>query len=171
MSNFSISYTATLRSLYSADRTLGTKAGRADASNSALASADLKALNKGLKTVSKYDFGDDSEDTKAEKTAFYKNLKALMDTYNNSVESTSKSSDAATKKISKKLAKMAKKYEDELSDIGITLDKKGYMKISESAVDNLDVSRFKEVFGEDSEFMKELSKYAKSSSSHIDAYA
>ncbi len=171
MSSFSISYNGSLRNLYNEDHTLGTKNGRKNADNPTLVAGDLRALNRGLKGISVYDFGTDEKDTKDEKTAFYKKLKAVMDTYNNSVESTSTSESAETKKVSKKLAKLAKKYEKELEDVGISLDKKGYMTISETAVDNYDVSRFKEVFGEDSEFMKEFTKYTKNLTRHIDQYA
>ena len=170
MSSFSISYNGSLRSLYD-DHKLGTKAGRKEADNKTLVAGDIKAFNRGLKGLSQYDFGTEEKDTKDEKTAFYKKLKSVMDTYNSAVESSSKSENAEVKKVSKKLSKLAAKYEDELSDIGISIDKKGYMTISESAVDNYDVSRYKKVFGEDSEFMKEFSKYTKNVSRHIDSYA
>ncbi|MBO6214108.1 MAG: hypothetical protein J6N76_01065 [Lachnospiraceae bacterium] len=171
MSSYSISYNANLRSLYNEDRRLGTKAGRKDAENTTLIAGDIKALNRGLKNIGRYDFGTSDTDTKDEKTAFYKNLKAVMDTYNNSIETTSKSENPQVKKVSKRLAKLASKYEDELGDVGISIDKKGYMTISESAVDNYDVSRFKKVFGDDSDFMKEFKKYTKNLSNHIDEYA
>ena len=50
---------------------------------------------------------------------------ALVDTYNNSIDSASNSSSTSMKRYAKQLKKLAGKYTDELEDIGITINKDG----------------------------------------------
>ena len=59
---------------------------------------------------------------------------ALVDTYNNSIDSASNSSSTSMKRYAKQLKKLASKYTDELEDIGITINKDGTLKANEELV-------------------------------------
>ena len=53
---------------------------------------------------------------------------ALVDTYNNSIDSASNSSSSSMKRYAKQLKKLAGKYSDELENIGITINNDGTLK-------------------------------------------
>ncbi len=64
---------------------------------------------------------------------------------------------------------IASKYSDELDQLGVTFDSKGYMKISASAVDNIKLSTYGERLGE-SDFLKDLEKNTQKIYRRIDTY-
>ena len=66
---------------------------------------------------------------------------------------------------------LVKKYSDELEDLGVSFNDKGYMELSESAFDNIDEADFENTFGKDSDFMKSLNSIAKKLNRHIDVQA
>ena len=174
MSSFSVSTNYYLRSLYSADRSLINKTTRAETKASSLQKADQDALRNGIRALADWDYEDDEENKKKNvKAKFYKNLKAFADSYNYTLESGDKASleDGTIKHSVSNMRALSKKYSEELSSLGIKTDSKGYMKISDSALDNIDLDNYEEVFGKDSKYMKALSQYSKHVSSHINQTA
>ena len=107
----------------------------------------------------------------SEKKALGNKLRAFVDSYNLTLDSTSGSKDRDAMKITKNMKKLVEKYKDELGEYGISVKSGGYLALSSSATDNLSFKTFEKKFGKDSEFMKELSKYDKQLSRHFDAYA
>ena len=65
---------------------------------------------------------------------------------------------------------LSNKYKDKLSAVGISLDKQGFMKLSES-MKIKSTKEFEEVFGNNSDFMKELKKVPGLIQNHIDTTA
>ena len=174
VSSFSVSTNYYLRSLYSTDRSLISKATRDETKASSLQKADQDALRKGIRALADWDYEDDEENKKKTvKAKFYKNLKAFMDSYNYTLESGDKASleDGTIKHSVNNMRALSKKYSEELSSLGIKTDSKGYMKISNSALDNIDLDNYEDVFGKDSKYMKALSQYSKHVSNHIDQTA
>ena len=174
MSSFSVTTNYYLRSLYSSDRTLTNKTTRAETKAASLQKADQDALRKGIRALADWDYEDEDENSKkAVKAKFYKNLKAFADSYNYTLESGDKASpdDSSIKHSVGNIRSLSKKYSEELSSLGIKTDSKGYMKISDSALDNIDVESYEEMFGKDSKYMKALSEYSKHVSSHINRTA
>ena len=172
MSTFTITSNSYLRSLYRSDRSLATKKGRADATNAELLGADAAALKNGVGKLAGLDYGDSRKDSTIEKNRLFMNLQAFQDAYNNTIKSSSDSENDVAKSDARKIKQLAKKYSDELSELGVTFDEeKGYMKVRNSAVDNIDVSKYEKVFGKDSDFSKELSKLSKRLAKHIDYQA
>lgn len=163
MASFNISANNYLRNLYSANRNLVNSSERKNASIKDLGKADSKALSNGIDALKSYDFESD------DKKKFYNNLKALADSYNNTLQTGSEISegDTRTKSIVKDIKKLAKKYGDELERYGISFDKKGYMKVDAGAADNISPKSYKSVMGEDSEFLNELSKLSKKMSRSV----
>lgn len=174
VSSFSVSTNYYLRSLYSADRSLINKATREETKASSLQKADQDALRKGIRALADWDYEDEDENKKKTvKAKFYKNLKAFTDAYNYTLESGDKASpeDSSIKHSVNNIRSLSKKYSEELSSLGIKTDSKGYMKISDSALDNIDLDNYEEVFGKNSKYMKALSQYSKHVSSHINETA
>ena len=103
MSNFSVNATYYLRNAYAPNnRTLITEASRKKETNAKLSQADSNALKKAIRALEDYDYKkDESEVSSAEKTRFDKELRAFIDTYNYSMESSSKSSNRDIKKAGK----------------------------------------------------------------------
>lgn len=165
MSNFSVSSNHFLRQLYTGNRELSSGSERLKVSTKDLAKADTKALKKGIASLSDYDYEKETEDP----VEFYKTLKAFADTYNQTVETGGKlMDDSDTKRLMNEMKKLRQNHADELDSYGISFDSKGFMSISETAMDNISVNRFKDILGEDSEFLRGLSDIQKKLSRRID---
>ena len=172
MSNYIVAYNQQLRNLYTDNRAYGTKSGRENASALSLAKADANAVGKGILSLGKFNYGSEGKEaTDSEKKALGNKLRAFVDSYNLTLDSTSGSKDRDAMKITKNMKKLVEKYKDELGEYGISVKSGGYLALSSSATDNLSFKTFEKKFGKDSEFMKELSKYDKQLSRHFDAYA
>lgn len=171
MSNFSVNTTFYLRNVYSPFRTLISESAREQVTNTKLSEADSNALKKAIKALENYDYEKDEDDvTTAEKTRFDKELRAFIDTYNYSMESSSNSNNSEIKRAGKNLQKLAEQYADDLEDVGISISKKGYLSISSSATSNLALGTFGDMFSSSSSFLKKASEYAGKIYRHIDAY-
>ena len=163
MASFSVSTNMYLRQVYAPNRGLCVKANRADATNKTLISADSSALGKAIKTIGSFNFSDDS---KLNKDKFSKTLKSFTDAYNYTISSSNTNKEGKIAVTSKKIKQLTSKYEDELKSLGISV-KDGYMSISSTASTNISPDKYEELFGKDSEYMKELSKYAKKMNRNI----
>ncbi len=168
MSSFSITANHYLRVAYMGNTDLMKKADREKASESKLSMADSKALRKAISRLADYKMDDVKDDDETKKTDFFNTIKAFTDTYNNTIESGSKSQNSSISKLTKEIKKVSEKYADKLSDYGITFDSSGYMSVKNSAVNNISSSKYKDIIGKDSEYAKELSAIAKKMSKHID---
>ncbi|MQN01040.1 MAG: hypothetical protein DUD27_09175 [Lachnospiraceae bacterium] len=171
MSGYTVTNNLYLRNLYkSTDTSLTKKSARKETSTPKLIIADTAALQKSISTLYDVDYGDpDETDNKIEKADFYKKMKAFADTYNNTVDSSSSySSNRDAKKAVNEMKSLREKYSDELDDLGVTFDDDGYMKLSESAFDNIDEADFEDMFGKGSDFMSSLNSIAKKLYRHID---
>lgn len=173
MSSFTVKTNSFLRDLYKENRTFASKSGRTEIAKTSLQKADEKALRNGIDALADFDYEDDDKnDSDSTKKKYYNKLKAFVDSYNYTIDSGSdNSNDSSVKSKIKSMKSLMKKYSSELEDLGITSDDKGFLSLSTSALDNIKISSYEEMFGEDSKFTKELSKYSKSISNHIDAYA
>ncbi|MCR4744734.1 MAG: hypothetical protein K5894_05830 [Lachnospiraceae bacterium] len=141
---------------------------RKNAANTTLVLADSTALKRGAIRMSKMPFETSaSEDTDDENEFFYKNFRAFMDTLNNTLDSSSDSSSTDIKKLSKKIKSLSSDYEDQLSKLGISIDDSGYWSVDEDTFKGISNKKFEKVFGEDSEFSKEVKKLAKKIIKHV----
>ncbi|MBQ1843299.1 MAG: hypothetical protein II133_01720 [Lachnospiraceae bacterium] len=172
MSSFTVTNNITLRNLYkTTDSSYSKQSTRRETPYGKLVIADTQALRKGISSLASEDYGDESEDTKGSKAEFYKKMKAFGDTYNYTLESSKKYASKDSKSAIKKMKQLASDYSDELEDLGVTFDDDGYMSMSESAFDNIDESRFEDLFGKGSDFMSQLDSIAKKLNRHIDVQA
>ena len=175
MSSFSVTSNYYLRSMYSSNRNLIKSSNRALVSNATLNEADATALKKAISTMEKFDY-DDTENTDettlstSSKVKYGHTLKAFMDTYNYTMQSASKSSSAAAKKMTKEMKALTSAHQTELEDLGVEIDKSGYMSLADSSVD-IDLETYGTTFGPDSDFMKMLNTYNNQMLRHIDTTA
>ena len=175
MSNFSVTNNWYLRNNYKTTKELSKLSNRSDVSEGKLAGADSLALKRGIRSLRDYKYEDAKKvsskdtDTVLGKGKFYKTLKAFADTYNYSLDSGKNSSNADIKKLSKNMKKIAEKYSDELDELGVTFDSKGYMSISPSAVDHIKLSTYGEKLA-DSDFLTDLENNTKKIYRRVDTY-
>lgn len=132
-----------------------------------LAYDDSTALHRAAKKLKNYKYSDDENTDNIRGTVM-----ALVDTYNNSIDSASNSSSSSMKRYAKQLKKLASKYSDELEDIGITINKDGTLKANEDLVKKADADTLNSLFGNDNDFTSSLYRVSRqmSSSSHDDYY-
>ena len=123
-----------------------------------LAYDDSTALHRAAKKLKNYKYSDDENTDNIRGTVM-----ALVDTYNNSIDSASNSSSSSMKRYAKQLKKLASKYSDELEDIGITINKD---------VKKADADTLNSLFGNDNDFTSSLYRVSRqmSSSSYDDYY-
>lgn len=156
MASYTVSANNYLRDLYSGNRNLVNNSERAKVTITDRGKADATALKRGIASLSDYDYEAETDD----ETKFYKTLKAFADSYNNTIKSGDELSntDPTTKRLVSQMKKLKEQYGDELETYGISFDKKGYMSINDTAMDTISVDKYKNLLGEDSEFMKDLEK-------------
>lgn len=118
-----LSATYFMRNFYSNNRDAMKSSKRKEYSITELAYDDSTALHRAAKKLKNYKYSDDENTDNIRQTVM-----ALVDTYNNSIDSASNSSSSSMKRYAKQLKKLAGKYSDELENIGITINKDGTLK-------------------------------------------
>lgn len=162
--SISVTNSLSLRLFYRENRTLINTSDRKEATKGTLSFADSSALRAAIGQLATYDFERASNDDITEK------LTAFADIYNNTLQSGSKyiSEDSSVESSVKGMKNLSKEYSEQLSKAGISIDKDGYMKMSDSASKNLSHSTFDSMFGKESEYMKKLYTYARNINKHVD---
>lgn len=157
-----------LNSFYKNNRTVTKTSGRRDFSNVELSYEDTRALHRAAKALQKFKY--DDVDNKSNITG---SISAFAKTYNNTIESATKTNSATSKRYAKQLKKIASKYADELEDIGLKLNSNGSFEVNEEFLKNRSVDELKKVFGKDSKLTKELEKVSKrfNSETYSDIYS
>lgn len=157
----SLSESFYLRSFYKSNRDAATSSKRGDISNSKLSQADAEALRVGIRKLRDFDLEDDTDDG----ANIYSSVSAFLETYNNALSSSGSSKDYSMQRYAKQLKKLAAEYVDELEDIGVTIKKDGTLEKNDNLLKAADVSDIKDLFGKDSRFADQVSRYAKRISS------
>ena len=156
-----------MRNFYSNNRDAMKSSKRKEYSITELAYDDSTALHRAAKKLKNYKYSDDENTDNIRQTVM-----ALVDTYNNSIDSASNSSSTSMKRYAKQLKKLASKYSDELEDIGITINNDGTLKANEELVKKADADTLNSLFGNDNDFTSSLYRVSRqmSSSSYDDYY-
>jgi hypothetical protein len=167
--SFTITSNSTLRVAYGNYRSLISKNDRETASNSTLARADSYALKNAIKSLrsAKYTDKKDPTETTGNAKTYSNKLKAFLDTYNNTYESSKASHDSNLKQAASSMKSLVKKYKNELEEVGITIDKDGYLKKSSSS--KIETTKpFEDLFGKKSNFLQELDRIPNRIKNHVD---
>ncbi len=85
---------------------------------------------------------------------------AFADTYNNAIESTS-STDSDTYRQNRQLKALSQKYEEELEDLGITIEKDGTLSVNENLLRSASYDEAKTLFGDDASYIKNIRNIAR----------
>ena len=128
------------------------KVSRREYSKEELSYEDSRALKHAAKKLSSYSYSDqDNSET------IYNTIKAYVDTYNNTLDSSLSGGEAELKHYAKQLKGLSDKYSGELEDIGITVEKDGSLTLNENLLKAADMDKVKKVFSEESDFVKKSS--------------
>lgn len=144
-----------LRTYYGKDRDARLHSNRVGMKQSSKAVADSHALCSALKDLEKVDYGNTKKDGE-----LYNKFLAFISSYNNTMDSVKDGGTAQEKQSRKKLQKLAGKYQKELERLGVKVQKDGSLKMQEGMTDKFAISKMKELFGKDSDFGKEMKRYA-----------
>ncbi len=133
---------------------------RSSIPKSRLISADSDALRRAIGTLSGIF---DSSNTNGKE--IYNAVRAFSNTYNNVITSSSSTEYHDIASLRKSIKGLSSKQQSELEMIGISITNGGKLSIDEDKLKSSNPARVKKLFSEDSEFMKQLNKYAKRLSS------
>lgn len=156
---FSITSNQTLRSLYGAYREYSKSSNRENVDPQTLSKADSTALKRAIKKLqnSVYDEKTDLTDTSGKALEYRENLKAFIDTYNLTLESSNKHNDRSLKRAVKQMKELTEKYKNDLDSLGITYDSDGFMKLNPST--SVEKTKpYEALFGPKADFMNDLGK-------------
>lgn len=151
----SLSSSFYLRNFYNTNRDARTSSKRKGMDNNTLSFADGLALRRAIKQLGNSEYNDDND------TNIRGSVKAFIETFNNTLSSTSASSDHTLERNMKQLKSIASEYADKLDKIGITVNDDGTMTSRDSLFANASLDKFKELFSSDSDFMQRTSACAK----------
>ena len=151
----SLSSSFYLRNFYTSNRDARTASKRSNMVNTDLTLADGHALRRAVRQLSKYEFND-TDDTNVRNSVL-----AFIDTYNNTISSTSNSGDHNLERNMKQLKSLTEGYSKELDKIGITINDDGTLTSRETLFKSADISKFQNLFSSDSDYMQRTTSYAK----------
>ncbi len=167
--SFSVNANMYLRNCYATtNRSLCVKSNRKDFSDGTLSFADASALKRSIHNLQNFNYSSTSSDDNKENVKLTYNLKSFIDSYNYTLDSGKKSSQEDITSAVKNLKRTSSKFSKELKRLGISFDKDGYMSISSSATKNIKPGTYEEMFGEGSDYLKELNRYSSRITSRVD---
>lgn len=149
-------YDYLLRNCYSSNRSARKTVTRSSLNSDDLVKADSDALKKVSKNLR------DMEYTTDNGVGIYNNIKVFVQSYNNLIESTGKTTSSELSRLEKKLTKFVKANKDELEELGINLASSGKLNLKEETLLECKPNKIGKVFSSDSDFTKTISKHATS---------
>lgn len=144
-----------MRNFYVSNRDAQSSSSRKSISNTSLTLADGIALRRAIKNLGASDYSETQD------TSIRNSVLAYIKTYNNTLSSSSASSDYQLTKEAKHLKSVTSEYADELDKIGITVNEDGTLTSRDSLFETASLSKFKALFSSDSDYMQRISSYAK----------
>ncbi|MCM1107323.1 MAG: hypothetical protein NC355_10310 [Blautia sp.] len=141
-----------MRNFYKDNRNAITANGRNDYSKIELSYEDSRALSRAARRMMAGDYSTEKDDEDIDDTT-KSSIEAFVSTYNNALK-TGDADDHDTKRYLRQLKSLSKKYEDELEDIGITIEKDGSLSINDELLKLADVTKVGKVFSPENEFSK-----------------
>lgn len=154
-----------LRNFYTSNRDARTSSKRKGMTNGTLSQADAAALHRAAKKLRKFNYKEDTTDS----ANIYGSITAFVETYNNTLSSGSKSTDTSLNRYAKYLKSLSKEHSKELSDIGITVNSDGSLTANDNLLKSAKVSKVKNVFSDEAEYISKVSRYAKKMTEKADS--
>lgn len=153
----SLSSSYYLRNFYVSNRDATSSSKRKEMTNSTLSKADADALHRAARKLRNFNFSDDTTDG----ANIYASVTAFVEVYNNTLTSSTSSSDSSLERYAKYLKNLSKEYTKELKDVGITVNSDGSLSANDNLLKSAKVSDMKKLFSQDAEYGSKVSRYAK----------
>lgn len=144
-----------MKNFYKYNRNAFKTSTRKDYNTKELSYEDSRALKRAAQKLLSFDYEEDENGANIVST-----IKAFTETYNNALSSTN-SKDSSTLRQNKQLQALSKKYEKELKDIGITIEKDGKLSVSENILKASSFDKVKKVFSKESDYVGKLKTIAR----------
>ena len=155
-----------LRSFYSSNRSAASSDDyRSKTSNYTLLSADTKARHNAVKKLSSMDFDDDEN-----QGDIANSISAFVTTYNNLIESSGSSDTNSVRTARSHIKSIAKDYEEQLKEIGLTISSKGTLKLDRDTLSEASLTKLKSLFSDtdnSDSFIGSVKKHSKSIQNYI----
>lgn len=144
-----------LQNFYRMNRNAMKVSTRKDYNQVELSYEDSRALKKAAAKLSSFDYTEEENGDNILST-----IQAFTETYNYTIESSS-SEDADTYRQNRQLKALTKKYEDELKDLGITIEEDGKLSVSENILKSASFEEVRSVFSNESDYVSNLRTIAR----------
>lgn len=151
----SLSVTGYMKQYYRGNVFGATSNGRAGYGPKNLLSADMKAIRRAVKDLGGYDYEE------GEGSELMNKVQAFVDTYNHYVDSAKGIDDPDMKRYLTKLKKLTKENADEFSEIGITIQSSGKLKVDKKALQDTGRYQVSKLFAKDAEFSQQADLWMK----------
>ena len=146
-----------LNNFYQANRSARKASERSKLTTSELSYEDARALKRAVGKLGSYDFSDEENIEN-----IYSTIKAFADTYNNTLTSSAESDNPDLSKYSRQLKSLAAKYNDDLKNVGITVEKNGTLSVNENLLKTKSIDTLKSTFTkDDSRFITKTNSIAR----------
>ncbi|MDE7310863.1 MAG: hypothetical protein K2N87_04450 [Eubacterium sp.] len=153
----SLSVSGYIRQFYKGNVFGATANGRNGQPSYRLFSSDMKALRQAVRGLGDYDYNDQESDGEE----LVNKVKAFVNTYNNFVDSAKSMDDEEVDRYMSKLKKLTKGSAEELSDIGISIQNNGKLKIDEKTLAGTGRYEVSKLFSSDAEFSGKIEQQMK----------
>lgn len=144
-----------MRNFYISNRDAQTASKRKAMDSAELSFADSLALRRAVRELGGSSFTDDDSSNIRSRVLAY------IETYNNTLTSTSKSADHSLERSMKQMKSITNEYARELDKIGITVSENGSLKSRPALFGTADISKFEKIFSKDSDYMLRTAACAK----------
>lgn len=144
-----------LQNFYRTNRNLTKASVRPDYNQTELSYEDSRALKRAASKLSSFDYSEDENGDNIVST-----IQAFAETYNNTLES-SDNKDTNSYRQNRQLKALTQKHEEDLKDLGITIEEDGKLTVNENILKGSSFEEVKNVFSEESEYIKSLRRIAK----------
>lgn len=143
-----------MRNFYKENRSAIKTNDRKNFSNIELSFEDSRALSRAARRLMKNDYGSsEDEDTDIDDTT-RSSIEAFVNVYNNALKTSKDTTDDDTVHYLRKIKSMTQKNADDLTEIGITLEKDGSLSINDELLKMADTSKVRKVFSSENDFTK-----------------
>ena len=139
---------------------------RSEYSKTELSYEDSRALKRAAAKLASFDYTEDENAGNILST-----VQAFIKTYNYTIES-SDSDSSDTYRQNRQLKALSQKYEKELKDLGITIEKDGKLSVSDNILKSSTKKELRKVFSEDSDYVRNIRSIARrmNSTSYDEVY-
>ena len=156
-----------LQNFYKNNRNAIKVSTRSEYSRTELSYEDSRALKRAAAKLASFDYTEDENEENIINT-----VQAFVKTYNYTIESSSSDS-SETYRQNRQLKALTQKYEAELKDLGISIEKDGKLSVSDNILKASSKKELRKVFSEDSDYVRNIRTIARrmNSTSYDEVYA